>query len=291
MSLKGSNPWVNSPRPLRFLVVKHISIAPPPLLAGFVERFWYSSGAPARQKVRVLPSGTVELVFNLGEDELGFHDEKRPGNCDSFSGAIFSGARGGPLIVDTRARVMGVHFKPGGAFCFLGIPATEIADTHVDLESLWGRSAQDAREQLCGSAAPAKCFRVLERALVARLKNSAEEHRAVRAALEVFQRDAGDVKIRDLAAHLGLSQRRFIQVFSHQVGVTPKVFARVRRFQRALDRARSSVAPDWADIAAAGGYFDQSHLIHDFQRLCGLSPTECHRQLRERLSTSAPIGG
>jgi len=76
-----------------------------------------------------------------------------------------------------------VHFKPGGAFRFLGVPANELTDTHVDLEALWGSATQYLREQLCTAANPAKCFRVLERALVVRLENTLEGHRAVRADL------------------------------------------------------------------------------------------------------------
>jgi AraC-like DNA-binding protein len=269
--------------------VQFVSIAPTPPLAEFIERFWYSSDAPSHQKVRVVPSGTIELVFNLDENELGFHDTKQTGSYQRFSGAIFSGAHVRPLFVDTRAHVMGVHFRPGGAFRFLGIPATELTDTHVDLEALWGESTQDLREQLCAAANPAGRFRVLEKALVARLKNALEEHRAVRAALNILGRDAGQARIRDLAAQLGLSQRHFIKVFSKQVGVTPKLFGRVQRFQRAADLTRSKATPDWADIAAACGYFDQSHLIHDFQTFSGLSPGDFHRHRSERLLTNPPI--
>jgi AraC-like DNA-binding protein len=269
--------------------VQYVSIAPTPPLAEFIERFWYSSDAPRHRKVRVVPSGTMELVFNLDEDEVGFYDSEQHGSCKTFSGTIFSGAHSRPLFVDTREHVMGVHFKPGGAFRFLGIPASELTDTHVDVEALWGRATHDLREQLCVAANPAKCFRVLERALVARLRNTVEGHRAVRTALHIFGRDAGEARTRDLAAHLGLSQRHFIKVFSNQVGVTPKVFGRVQRFQRAVDLTRSRSIPDWADVAAVCGYFDQSHLIHDFQTFSGLSPTEFHRQRNERLLTNAPI--
>lgn len=160
------------------MCVNFISIIPKPPLAEFIERFWHSSDAPAHQKVRVAPTGTIELAFNLEEDELGFYDAERPGSCKSFSGAIFSGPHARPLFVDTREHVVGVHFKPGGAFRFLGIPANELAHTHVDLEALWGRS--DLREGLCAAANPAGRFRVLEKALVARLENTLEEHRAVR---------------------------------------------------------------------------------------------------------------
>lgn len=263
--------------------------APSQSLAEFVERFWYSSEAPEHQKVRVVPSGTMELVFNLGEDELGFSDTEQPENCKTFSGAVFSGTFAQPLVVHTRKHVMGVHFKPGGAFRFLGVPASEFANSHVDVEVLWKRSTQDLREQLYEAANAATRFRVLERALVARLRNSSEEHRAVRAALDIFGRDACEATTRDLAKHLGLSQRHFINVFSKQVGITPKQFARVQRFQRAADLTRSSLTPNWADIAAACGYFDQSHLIHDFKILSGFSPTKFVRQRSERLLTNAPI--
>src|SRR5262245_3069089 len=97
----------------------------------------------------------MELVFNLDEDELGIYDTERPGSYKSFSGAFFSGAYARPLFVDTREHVMGVHFKPGGAFRFLGVPASELADIHVDLEALWGKTyAGFARTTLrgCGSS-------------------------------------------------------------------------------------------------------------------------------------------
>jgi AraC-like DNA-binding protein len=262
--------------------------APIPPLSEFVDRFWYFSDAPAYRKERVVPSGTIELVFNLDEDELGFYDAEESGNCNMFSGAVFSGTHARPLFLETRKHVIGVHFKPGGAFRFLGVPASEIVDTHVDLETLWGKSTQALCERLFAASKPAQRFRVLETALVDRLKHSAEEHRAVRASLEIFRRDGAEARTRDLAARLGLSQRHFIKVFSNQVGLTPKQFARVERFQRAIDLTRNTATPDWADIAAACGYFDQSHLIHDFRSLSGLSPTEFHRRTRRRFMMNSP---
>jgi AraC-like DNA-binding protein len=269
--------------------MQYVTVAPAQPLAEFIERFWYCSDAPSHQKVRIVPSGTVELVFNLDEDELGFYDTDRPGSRKSFSGAIFSGAHARPLFLETRAHVMGIHFKPGGAFRFLGVPASELANTHVDLETLWGKSTQDLQTELHVAANPAQRFRVLENALAARLKNTLEGHRAVRAALDIFGRNSGAAGTRDLAAHLGLSERHFIKVFANQVGFTPKLFGRVQRFQRAADLTQNNHAPNWADVAVACGYFDQSHLIRDFQIFSGFSPTEFHRQRNEGLLASPPL--
>ena len=83
--------------------------------------------------MRVVPSGTIELVFNLDEDELGFHDTEQARSCKSFSGAIFSGTHARPLFIDTRAHVMGVHFRPGGAFRFLGSIGVRRVDSRENL--------------------------------------------------------------------------------------------------------------------------------------------------------------
>jgi AraC-like DNA-binding protein len=79
-------------------------------------------------------------------------------------------------------------------------------------------------------------------------------------------------RVADVTAQIGRSSRWFIDRFARDVGLTPKVFSRVQRFQAALRLARPRVSVDLADLAAAAGYFDQAHLTHEFTRLAGLSP-------------------
>jgi AraC-like DNA-binding protein len=255
------------------------SYIPSPPLRDFVADFWlYDGYTGPHGRERILPSGTIELVINLREDELRIYDAARPDRCKRFSGALVSGAYSGFFVSDTaeEASIMGAHFRPGGALPFLGFPAGELADTHLDLETLWGRSAVTLRERLCGAAAPAERFRFLEEALVARLSRPPEHHYAVPAALEAFARMDARLTMREMIRRIGLSQRRFIQVFAAEVGMTPKVFSRVQRFHRALALARREVspdwAPDWARLAIDCGYFDQSHLIRDFRAFSGFSP-------------------
>jgi len=73
---------------------------------------------------------------------------------------------------------------------------------------------------------------------------------------------------------LGISHRRFIEVFHRAVGLTPKRFCRIRRFQRVLREAHQAPAIRWTDVAAMCGYSDQAHLIHDFRAFSGLTPAE-----------------
>ena len=259
----------------------HLFYTPVSPLLDFVNNFWlYDGYTQPHFKERILPSGTIELVINLRDDELRIYDAAQPERCNRFSGALVSGAYGGFFVIDTAEEVsiMGVHFKPGGAFPFLGLPAGELADAHVNLETLWGRSAVELRERLCGAATPAERFRLLEEALLAHLFRPLEHHYAVPTALDAFGQTETCATVRDVARHIGLSQRRFIQVFTEEVGLTPKLFSRVRRFQRTIALARQTTAPDWARLAADCGFFDQSHLIRDFLMFTGLSPADYLRR-------------
>jgi AraC-like DNA-binding protein len=255
----------------------HLSYTPVSPLLDFVEDFWlYDGYTQPHFKERILPSGTIELVINLRDDELRIYDAAQPERCNRFSGSLVSGAYGGFFVIDTAEEVsiMGVHFKPGGAFPFLGLPAGELADAHVNLETLWGRSAVELRERLCDAATPTERFRLLEEALVAHLFRPLEHHYAVPTALDAFRQRDGCATVRDTAQRIGLSQRRFIQVFTEEIGLTPKLFSRVQRFQRAVALVRQTTAPDWARLAVNCGYFDQSHLIRDFLMFSGFSPMD-----------------
>jgi AraC-like DNA-binding protein len=256
------------------------SRAPVRPLDTVVERLWLLTDAPPHCKERIAPSGTIDLVINLHENAVRIYDPAKPERCKRFSGAVVSGTHSGPFVIDTRelVSVMGVHFRPGGAFPFLGTPASELADTHVDLDALWGTSATELRERLCAAKTPVERFDLLEKTLMAHLFRPLERHYAVRFALDTFGRAEAGLAIRDVARDAGLSQRRFIEVFAREVGMSPKLFCRVRRFRQALEKVRHTAVPNWAQVAMDCGYYDQSHLIHDFRFFSNLSPTEYVRQ-------------
>ena len=254
--------------------------APSMPVGSFIDTLWLLSDAPPHRMERILPSGTIELVINLVENEIRIYDPVRIESCRKYPGAVVSGAYGRCFAIDSREHtaIMGVHFKPGGAYSILGLPIVELADTHVDLAALWGGRADELRERLCAAPTPLEKFQLLESALLARLERAPERHAAPGAALNAFRRAGYAAPVRDIARDLGLSQRRFIEVFAAEVGMTPKLYCRVRRFQRVLALASKTARPDWADLAAECGYFDQSHMIHDFQAFSGLSPAEYARQ-------------
>jgi AraC-like DNA-binding protein len=237
-----------------------------------------------------LPTGTLELVINLKQDELRIYDAEDNRRA-RFSGTVVSGAYKKGFLSDAEEEmfIMGVHFKPAGAFPFLGYPADDLADKHVDLETLWGYSAVRLRERLCETPSDAERFALLQQALMDHVFRPMEHHYAVSTGLELIGKQSG-VSLRDMAAEVGLSQRRFIQVFKAEVGMAPKLFSRVQRFQsaRALIHRQENF-PDWPEIAMECGYFDQSHLIRDFQEFCGVSPAAYLRQYNTVLERNIHI--
>ena len=268
-------------KPQQFTILKIDTIfnfyKPKPPLSKFVDNFWLYEGDGAEHKIeRILPTGTLELAINLRRNELSFYDAERPEDCSRFSGAVVSGAHGRGFAPGDEEEVfiIGVHFKPGGAFPFLGLPAGDLADTHVDLETLWGPSAGRLRERLCEAGTSAERFQLLQDALLSRLCHGVEQHYAVSTALEMFWKNQAGPTVREAAKYLGLSQRRFIECFKAEVGMTPKLFSRIRRFQQTRSFIQQNPSPNWAALAVDLGYFDQSHFIREFLEFSGLSPTD-----------------
>ncbi len=181
----------------------------------------------------------------------------------------------------------------GAPEAVLGVPASEMAGRIVALEDLWGDVAV---RRLCARLGEARdtaaAAAVLESAIEERIATAnGEGHRRrpalaelTLAAAERLTRPSGSVYA--VAAELGVSERHLRRVFRETVGVSPKAFARIGRFHRALGAAREDGPAGWASIAAAAGYYDQAHLIAEFRAIAGVTP----RVLVGEMRGAAAIG-
>ena len=116
-------------------------------------------------------------------------------------------------------------------------------------------------------------FQILEDWLIASAGDGLRQHPAVMYALTEFSGVPHTRSVGDVIDRIGLSIRHFIQVFDKEVGLTPKLYCRIQRFQHAIRLAHQGEDIDWADLAATSGYYDQSHMIRDFQEFSGLNPS------------------
>jgi AraC-like DNA-binding protein len=242
-------------------------------LADFVDLLWLSEGylQPHRAE-RVLPTGCMDLVIDLDES--------------TAAPALVAGAQSQSIILSTGKplNLLGVRFKPGGGFPFFGVPAGALQDQSIPLDILWGAGAETLRARLLEATTPREQVRILETALLDKLRPEAYRHPAVSYAVKTFQQGIQPVSVADIVDRTGLSARKLIALFRDEVGLTPKMFARICRFRQVLGRIAPATAIDWADTALACGYFDQAHFVHDFRALVGLTPTTYARHRTQNLN-------
>ena len=218
-------------------------LAPPADLAPWVDAFWESNGGGS---VRVLPDGCADLVIDLGS-----------------ANAVAVGTMTRPLFVTDSSDMLGVRFRPGYAAAFFGAPLAEFTDQRV--------SKRD-RGMLAGRVSDARTgeerFTVVA-SVLRRVLHDTMPDRRVTASVDRIVQSGGREPIENICTAVGISRQHLARLFAHHVGVSPKTFARVARFRRALRLAQNG---RWADLAPELGYFDQSHLIADFRGFAGDTP-------------------
>jgi AraC-like DNA-binding protein len=247
-----------------------------PLLRPFVSALYYQEARFAHTRERTLASGGTQLLVNLAADELWWHPDGAA-EGQRTAGAALQGPDSRPGVIDPahQRAIVCVAFRPGGAYPFFGPPASAVRDQLVPLADLWGRDGATLPERLRTVVTPAGRLRAVEELLLARLARSPEPDPAVAVAAAALHRGATVAEVSD---RLGWTRQRLATRFADRIGLTPKRFARVRRFQRLVASVatggRYGRAVDWARLAVEGGYHDQAHMIHDFRAFAGLCPTQ-----------------
>lgn len=186
-----------------------------------------------------------------------------------------------------RKVVRGVHrslvARCGLGSCaqVFGVPASELAGRIAPLESLWGDAATHAlRERLAQAGDVAQATALLDDAVARRIDAAVPCDGRMRVVAEAA-RQLPNASVRAVADGLGLSERHLRRLFQQAVGMSPKRFERIARFDRAIRAARENAGATWASIAAATGYYDQAHLIDDFRAIAGATPGAFLRELDE----------
>jgi methylphosphotriester-DNA--protein-cysteine methyltransferase len=180
-----------------------------------------------------------------------------------------------------RVDLFGIRFHPSGAFPFLRIPLVELTDQVEALDSIVGREAHEMSDAI----AAANCFedrvREFERFCLRSLSSSSTEDDIPRRLSLAITTRRGQVSVSELCRFSGLGERTLERIFQRNVGLPPKTFARIVRFQNVVRSIEAADSSGLLDTALAFGYYDQSHMIRDFREFSGKSPLayfeEMHR--------------
>lgn len=219
----------------------------------------------------VLPTGAMHLVLRLGDAPLRLLMPSM-----TFRGAVIGGARSRAYRKDLSHAVdsVGAVIEPGACAALLGIPASAASETHLSLADVWGDAeAHGLCERLDACRTLEARLALFESVLIERVRRACEVHPLVTLAVRALA-VSPELSIAQLVQRSGFSHRVFVERFREAVGLGPKTYARVLRFQRAVAGVSTSIGGDDARLALETGYADQAHFCREFREMSGVSPAE-----------------
>lgn len=235
----------------------------------------------------MLPAGNLHLVFRMTDGPLHILGEDGSAPAQRIGTAVIGGARTRFYV---RERAMhtcsvGAVLRPGAAERLFGVPADELSGCHTSLDDVWGAAGREMRERLMEVEDAGSRVALLETLLTERLAALPPPDAAAIRSVDTLPRLPS---VAEAARQAGTSHRAFLARFRRSVGLTPKKYLRILRFQRALQLMRGPRPPGLATIAGLAGFSDQAHFNHDFLDLAGVTPSEYLRR-RPRETNHLPV--
>lgn len=249
-------------------------------LQEFVKHFIYFEGFdPIHNMDRFLPDGNTEIIIELTENIQRIYDNQSLTELQTCRHAWVSGVRTQPITIPSGrgTRKLIVAFKKGKALPFNKIPMNELADRVVDADIIYGHKIHDLREQLLASASIHQMFLLIEKFLLQQAGDALSadtQSKCVEFAVTNIMNQPNIMGFQQLNNQIGYSQKHFIDLFKRQVGIPPKQYLKIMRFQKMVLEIENGAPVRWSDLAAEGGFYDQAHFINDFKSFSGFTPNE-----------------
>lgn len=241
----------------------------------FVTLLWDVEGTVNYSRESILPSGHVELLFNLASDQylLDPADFERRTRYDTV---WVSGLQQRNIVVESAgySHLIGIRFTPLGAWRFFGVPMEELRDRVIDADQVFGREMLRLRSRLLSLRRPIDRLNRLAEFVLGRIDDGPELYSGVVSAMDRIVAKRGGEPISKLVDLAGCSHRHLIRKFREQVGVGPKRFGEILRLQGAAEKLKRAPASNLADLALSSGYYDQAHFNRAFRKFAGASPRQ-----------------
>lgn len=244
-------------------------------LTDIVDRFWsvQYDGGPEASPEPVLPDGCPEIIFNLADR---FQRISNYGDIETQASAIVSGQLRQRILIRSTGRVdlFGIRFRPHAASILLPGPMRELTDHVIPLADVVGRLSDELELGIAAAASFDERIGVFESVLTSRLAGYSGDHLIAGSLTQMIASENGGLSVRELARRSGLGERRSERIFDKYVGLSPKLFGRIVRFNGAVRSIEAAATFELLDTALSYGYYDQSHMIHEFNEFAGTSPLQ-----------------
>ncbi|THA31070.1 AraC family transcriptional regulator [Streptomyces sp. A1547] len=234
--------------------------------------YWEAAGA-VPYRVRLVPTGRAVLVISLGEPFAQVRRVGESGPESQVTGSLVAGLEDGPRMCDHPGgqEAIRLELTPLGAYRLFAVPMRELTNRVVGLCDVFGAEGGMLAEQLAATSNWGARFDLLDIALAARIERGPRPAPEVCHAWRLLSHAGGAIPVSRIAAEVGWSQGYLTRKFTEQVGLTPKMSARVLRFHRAV-RLLSRGGANLTEVTAACGFYDQAHLNREFRALAETTP-------------------
>ncbi len=255
--------------------MKYQTFPPPKELANFVRFFWVLECEVTSGEVythRTMASGCPELLFHYEGtfDHLLVEDK--------IEASFLSGIHGQSRVhqrfqIDRNFGIFGAYLYPYALPVIFRLPACEVSDQMPDLLQLLGRDGRDLEEKMMLASNNDERVQIISHELISRLQHHSLEVHPIQSAIRTMIHSHGQSNILALSEKQSLSRRQFERVFKKYAGFSPKLYARILRFQSVFNEIGGQ-HKNLTRVAYQCGYADQSHFIHDFKEFSGFKPGE-----------------
>jgi AraC-like DNA-binding protein len=243
----------------------------------FIKSFFYYTGFEPQHEIdRLLPDGNVQLIFDLTEYPKYIYDNYSLKEIQSCKKVWFSGFRTEPITIPSgkESEMLIVQFEKGKAYPFLSEPMHALTNYVIDAELVLKKDILDLRDQLKEVPYIETKFLFLENYLLKQYGNGLHDNPFVDFMISEISSAPNMSRLQQLSEKTGYSQKHVIHIFKNLVGVTPKSFLRITRFQKAVFEIENQRQVNWTSLAFDCGYYDQSHFIADFKNFSGFTPVQ-----------------
>ena len=250
--------------------MRYAEHAPPHALANVLHCLWtFEDDAPGLAPERIVPDGRCELVVHFGAPY------REVGASAPQPRVLLAGQLTRPLWLEATgpSGVVGARFHPHTARAFLGLPMKQATDVRLDCAALWPAPTRDLVDAVTRAASLDSRAAAVASFVEVRSATMPQDM-AVSRCVRALHESGGTLPVDAAARIAGLGRRQLERRFLDVVGISPALLANVFRFRHVFDAIERDSTRPWTDAAAAAGYFDQSHLVRDFRRFVGCTPTE-----------------
>lgn len=229
---------------------------------------------PEHHIERLVPDGFASLVIELDDQERYIYDNESLEKMQVCTGSWVSGLFDQYISISAlpRTELIAVRFKPGGLFPFLTNNTYDYHNIVLPGMDVLGHDTNVLRKDLKSIISPMEKTQSLARWLERKKIN--ETTPAIQRACQHIMHNPTLSTIEEVVTASGYSKKQFIHLFKKEIGLTPKLFQRIMKFQQILPHIQNKEKVNWTQISHDCGYYDQAHFIRDFKRFSGYNPSE-----------------